>query len=147
VNGGNTWTPRALAELVEGLGGAIVATHSQSGSMGHHLVRLLKEHGNLDLLKSLITIEGSCSLPLAGITAADFANIPYLAFSGTGRLDDNEGDAVCKATVEAISAAGGKAGFIRLVEPGWWQGDYAGPFGWADYVGPFRGVTHMSMVE
>src|SRR5262249_20138075 len=30
----NTWTPRALAELVEGLGGAIVATHSQSGSIG-----------------------------------------------------------------------------------------------------------------
>src|SRR5262249_50279321 len=35
----NTWTPRALAELVEGLGGAVIATHSQSGSIGHHAVR------------------------------------------------------------------------------------------------------------
>ncbi len=37
--------PKALAELAEGLGGAVVATHSQSGSVGHHLVRILKEHG------------------------------------------------------------------------------------------------------
>ena len=34
LTGANTWTPRALAELVEGLGGAIVATHSQSGLHG-----------------------------------------------------------------------------------------------------------------
>ena len=58
----NTWTPRNLALLVERLGGAIVATHSQSGIMGHHMARILKERGHLDLLKGLITIEGSCSL-------------------------------------------------------------------------------------
>ena len=34
LNPTNTWTPRALAELVEGLGGAVVATHSQSGTSG-----------------------------------------------------------------------------------------------------------------
>ena len=69
INSANTWTPKALAELVEGLGGAVVATHSQSGSMGHHMARILKEHGKLHLLKGLITIEGSCSLTGAGLTA------------------------------------------------------------------------------
>jgi hypothetical protein len=47
----NTWTPQNLALLVERLGGAIVATHSQSGMMGHHMVRILKERGKLDLVK------------------------------------------------------------------------------------------------
>ena len=46
----NTWTPQNLALLVEKLGGAIVATHSQSGIMGHHMTRILKERGHLDLL-------------------------------------------------------------------------------------------------
>ena len=47
----NTWTPQNLATLVEQLGGAIVATHSQSGIMGHHMVRILKERGRLNLVK------------------------------------------------------------------------------------------------
>ena len=42
----NTWTPQNLATLVERLGGAIVATHSQSGIMGHHMIRILKERGH-----------------------------------------------------------------------------------------------------
>ena len=41
----NTWTPQNLAALVERLGGAIVVTHSQSGIMGHHMARILKEPG------------------------------------------------------------------------------------------------------
>src|SRR5581483_3582843 len=47
----NTWTPLDMALLVEKLGGAVVATHSQSGIMGHHMARILKERGHLDLLK------------------------------------------------------------------------------------------------
>jgi hypothetical protein len=43
----NTWTPQNLALLVERLGGAVLATHSQSGIMGHHTVRLLKERGKM----------------------------------------------------------------------------------------------------
>src|SRR4029450_11913204 len=70
-----TWSGQDLAELVAGLGGAIVATHSQSGAVGHHMVRYLKEKGQLDKLKGLITIEGSCGLTNAGLTAADFDNI------------------------------------------------------------------------
>ena len=63
----NTWTPQNLASLVERLGGAIVVTHSQSGIMGHHMARILKERGHLDLLKGLITLEGACSLPNSGL--------------------------------------------------------------------------------
>src|SRR5205085_6728961 len=78
----NTWTPQNLATLVERLGGAIVVTHSQSGIMGHHMARILKERGHLGLLKGLVTLEGSCSLPNSGLQAADFDGIPYLAVKG-----------------------------------------------------------------
>jgi hypothetical protein len=140
----NTWTGRAVAELVEGLGGAIVATHSQSGQIGHHVVRILKEHGTLNMLKGLITDEGSCAFTGGGLnlTGSDFKNIPYLAFKG----DYSNTSAVCQASVDAVKAAGGKADYIQLDQPGWWQGSYAGPFG-PDYVGPYAGVSHMHMIE
>ena len=96
----NTWTPRNLALLVEKLGGAVVATHSQSGIMGHHMARILKERGHLDMLKGLITIEGSCSLPNSGLKAEDFDNIPYLALKG----DYTATSEVCQTTVDAINA-------------------------------------------
>jgi len=136
------WTPKAVAELVEGIGGAVVATHSQSGIMGHHLARVLKEHGNLDLLKGLITIEGSCSFTASGVTASDFVDIPYMVLIG----DYTGNRAVCQTAVTDINAAGGNAEYVKLDEAGWWQGAYAGPFG-PDYVGPFRGVSHMMMIE
>ena len=44
-----------------------MATHSQSGSQGHNMIRMLKEDGKLSLLKGLITVEGSCSLTGAGL--------------------------------------------------------------------------------
>ena len=129
----NTWTPQALATLVEKLGGAVVATHSQSGIMGHHMVRILKERGHLDLLKGLITIEGSCSLPNSGLKAEDFDNIPYLALKG----DYTATSAVCQATVDQINArrAAGhgtaKADYIKLDE-------LNNPV--------FKGTTHMMML-
>ena len=146
-----TWTPRAVAELVEGLGGAVVATHSQSGVIGMHTVRVLKEHGKLDLLKGLIQDEGSCAMTGGGLalTAADFVKVPYLAFKSDYSVRGPAGasdDPVCQATVDAIKAAGGKADYIRLDQPGFWQGSYAGPFG-PDYVGPFAGTSHMHMME
>jgi hypothetical protein len=58
----NTWTSRDVASLVERLGGAIVALHSQSGREGYHAVRMLKEDGKLNLLKGLINVEGTCIL-------------------------------------------------------------------------------------
>ena len=129
----NTWTPLALADLVEKLGGAVVATHSQSGIMGHHMVRILKERGHLDLVKGLITIEGSCSLPNSGLKPEDFDNIPYLALKG----DYTATSTVCQATVDAINArrAAGhgtaKAEYIKLDELG-------NPV--------FKGTTHMMML-
>lgn len=129
----NTWTPMDLALLVEKLGGAVVATHSQSGIMGHHMVRILKERGHLDLLKGLITIEGSCSLPNSGLKAEDFDNIPYLALKG----DYTATSQVCQETVDAINArrAAGhgtaKAEYIKLDEIG-------NPV--------FKGTTHMMML-
>jgi hypothetical protein len=128
----NTWTPMDLALLVEKLGGAVVATHSQSGIMGHHMVRILKERGHLDLLKGLITIEGSCSLPNSGLKPEDFDNIPYLALKG----DYTATSEVCQATVNQINArrsAGhgvAKADYIKLDEIG-------NPV--------FKGTTHMMM--
>src|ERR1700688_3665836 len=133
ISPANTWTPRDLATLVEKLGGAVVATHSQSGIMGHHMVRILKEHGHLDMLKGLITIEGSCSLPNSGLQAEDFDNIPYLALKG----DYTPTSAVCQTTVDAINArrAAGhgtaKAEYIKLDELG---------------KPVFNGTTHMMML-
>jgi hypothetical protein len=127
----NTWTPQNLALLVERLGGAIVATHSQSGIMGHHMVRILKERGRADLVKGLITIEGGCSLPQSGLTAADFDAIPYLAIKG----DYTATSAQCQESVDAINVrrtAGqgtAKAEYLKLDELG------------------MLGVTHMMMLD
>ena len=129
----NTWTPQDLADLVEKLGGAVVATHSQSGIMGHHMVRILKERGHLDMLKGLITIEGSCSLPNSGLKPEDFDNIPYLALKGDYTVTSK----VCQDTVDAINArrAAGhgtaKAEYIKLDELG---------------KPVFNGTTHMMML-
>jgi len=127
----NTWTPQNLASLVERLGGAIVVTHSQSGIMGHHMTRILKERGHLDLLKGLLTLEGSCSLPNSGLKAADFDNIPYLALKG----DYTATSPVCQETVDAINARRAhkqgvaKAEYLKLDDMG------------------ILGVTHMMMLD
>jgi len=131
ISPANTWTPQNLAELVERLGGAIVVTHSQSGIMGHHMTRILKERGHLDMLKGLLTLEGSCSLPNSGLTAADFDNIPYLAVKG----DYTATSMVCQDTVTAINArradkqGTAKAEYVKLDDMG------------------ILGVTHMMMLD
>ena len=116
---------------MERLGGAIVVTHSQSGIMGHHMMRILKESGHLDLLKGLITLEGSCSLPISGLTAADFDNIPYLALKG----DYTTTSMVCQDTVNAINAR-------RAAKLGTAKADYLK----LDEMG-MLGVTHMMMLD
>lgn len=127
----NTWTPQNLALLVERLGGAIVATHSQSGIMGHHMVRILKERGRLDLVKGLITVEGGCSLPNSGLAAADFDSIPYLAVKGDYTATSQQ----CQDTVEAINAR-------RAQKQGTARADYMK----LDEMG-MPGVTHMMMLD
>jgi hypothetical protein len=132
ISPANTWTPQNLASLVEKLGGAVVATHSQSGIMGHHMARILKERGHLDMLKGLITIEGSCSLPNSGLKPEDFDHIPYLALKG----DYTATSEVCQTTVDQINARR-KAG----------QGDAKADYLKLDEMGPvFKGTTHMMML-
>jgi hypothetical protein len=127
----NTWTPQNLAALVERLGGAIVVTHSQSGVMGHHMTRILKERGQLGLVKGLITLEGSCSLPNSGLQAEDFDNIPYMALKG----DYANTSQVCQETVNAINAR-------RSAKQGTAKADYLK----LDDMG-ILGVTHMMMLD
>jgi hypothetical protein len=133
ISPANTWTPLGLAQLVEKLGGAIVATHSQSGIMGHHMARILKERGKLDLLKGLITIEGGCSLPNSGLKAEDFDNIPYMVLKGDYAATSEQ----CQTTVDTINKRRGdglgiaKAEYVKLDELG-------NPI--------FNGTTHMMML-
>jgi hypothetical protein len=97
------------------------------------MVRILKEDGKLDLLKGLITIEGGCSFTQAGLQAADFDNIPYLALKG----DYTQFSQQCQDSVNAINArramgqGTAKADYIQLDDP--------------SYGGKFNGVTHMMM--
>jgi hypothetical protein len=127
----STWTPKALAALVERLGGAVIATHSQSGIMGHHAVRILKERGRLDLVKGLITIEGGCSLPQSGLTPADFDRIPYLVVKG----DYANVSQQCQQNVDAFNTRrAGKQGTARA--------DYFK----LDEMG-MLGTTHMMMLD
>ena len=127
----NTWTPQNLATLVEQLGGAVVVTHSQAGIMGHHMARILKERGHLNLLKGLVTLEGSCSLPNSGLSAADFDSIPYMALKG----DYTATSMVCQETVDAINAR-------RASKQGTAKADYLK----LDEMG-ILGVTHMMMLD
>jgi hypothetical protein len=127
----NTWTPRALADLVERLGGAIIATHSQSGIMGHHAVRILKERGKLDLVKGLITIEGGCSFAQSGLTAADFDVIPYLVIKG----DYANVSQQCQQSVDAINQR--RAEKLGVANAAYFKLDEMG----------MLGTTHMMMLD
>jgi hypothetical protein len=131
ISPANTWTPQNLALLVERLGGAIVATHSQSGIMGHHMVRILKERGRADFVKALITVEGGCSFAQSGLTAADFDAIPYLAVKG----DYTPTNQTCQESVDAIQAR-------RTANQGTARADYMK----LDEMG-MLGVTHMMMLD
>ena len=97
------------------------------------MTHILKERGHLEMLKGLITIEGSCSLPNSGLKAEDFDNIPYLALKG----DYTPKSTVCQSTVDAIYAR-------RASGPGTARADYIK----LDELGKpiFNGTTHMMML-
>jgi hypothetical protein len=90
------------------------------------MTRMLKEDGKLNLLKGLITVEGSCSLT-AGITAAEFDNIPYLAFKG----DYSVRGAKLRLMPSTRDGPRVKADYITLDSP--------------SYNGKFNGAPHMMM--
>jgi hypothetical protein len=128
-----TWTPQNLALLVERLGGAIVITHSQSGMMGLHMMRLLRERHRLDALKALINIEGGCSLTASGLTPADFEQVPYMVLRAD--YDYKPVRADCETTINAIRASPPEktgratAEYVKLDERG------------------MHGGTHMMMLD
>jgi hypothetical protein len=131
----NTWSPIALADLLEGLGGAIVSPHSQASAQGLHLVRVLKERGKLHLLKGLLIPEGGTDLAGAGLVPSDFDHIPLLIVNGDYRASAiREGN---WAAVAAINASPGRdvppAQVIDVDVPGF-EG------------GRFLGQTHMNML-
>jgi hypothetical protein len=135
VGPANTWSPRALAELVEGLGGAIVSPHSQSTSQVMHMVRILKEHGNLKLLKGIIVPEGGgTSLTAAGLTGSDFDDIPFLLVNGDYRpLATRVGN---RANVAEMNASPTRRVGPALVL------DIEDPM----FGGALNGTTHMNML-
>jgi hypothetical protein len=138
VGPADTWSPRALAELVEGLGGAIVSPHSQSTSQVMHMVRVLKEHGKLNLLKGIIIPEGGgTSLAAAGLVGSDFDHIPFLLVNGdyrplATRIGNRAAAAQMNASPTRDVARVGKALVLDIEDP---------MFG-----GRLNGQTHMNML-
>ena len=135
VGPADTWSPRALAELVEGLGGAIVSPHSQSTSQVFHMVRILKEHGKLDLLKGIIIPEGGgTNLAATGLTGSDFDHVPFLLVNGDYRP-------LATRQVNRAAAAAMNASPTRTVGPALVL-DIEDP----RFEGRLNGQTHMNML-
>ena len=145
---GHTWTPVNLAELVEQLGkiygGAIIATHSQGGPTGYHAMRYLKLHGTLGYLKGLITIEGTgVTLAQAGLTAADFDNVPHLVVKGDYSTTSSQSQGIVDATIARRQAGQGTAAveYMKLDESPNIANAWPAPFNRP----VMQGITHMMM--
>lgn len=86
LNAIDTWLPLALAERLEGVGGGILARHSQSTSSVFHTARVMKGRGELHLIKGIIVPEGAgTKLAAAGLVGSDFDTIPFLMLNGEYR--------------------------------------------------------------
>ena len=129
----NTWTPRALAELVETLGGAILAGHSQASSEVLHAMRILKEHGKLDLLKGIIFPEGFTQLAAAGLLPSDFDHVPMLVVNGDYRSQAaRDTNYAARDAINASPTNVTKMEVIDLDDP--------------SFQGKWNGTTHMNML-
>ena len=145
---GHTWTPVNIAELVEQLGkiygGVVLATHSQSGPIGHHAVRYLKQHGKLNYLKGLITVEGTgVTLANAGLLAEDFDNIPYVVVKGDYSGTSTQSQGIVDALIARRLAGQGKAAveYIKLDEAPSVANAWPTPLNRP----VMQGITHMMM--
>jgi hypothetical protein len=130
----NTWSPLAMADLVEGLGGAIVSPHSQSAPQVLHMVRVLKERGKLDLVKGIIIPEGATDLANTGLVGSDFDRIPFLILNGDYRpLATRRGNYAAVAAMNASpTRAVGPAIALDIEDP--------------RFGGRLNGTTHMMML-
>jgi hypothetical protein len=145
---GHTWTPVNIAELVEQLGkiygGAIVATHSQGGPIGHHAIRILRQHGALKYLKGLITIEGTgVTLANAGLTAADFDEVPYVVVKGDYSGNSSQSQGIVDAIIARRQTGAGTAAveYIKLDEAPSAANAWPAPLNRP----VMQGITHMMM--
>jgi len=145
---GHTWTPRNIAELIEQLGkiygGAVLATHSQSGPIGHHAIRYLKNRNALKYLKGLITVEGTgVTLANAGLAAADFDTVPYVVVKGDYSATSTQSQAIVDELIARRKSGLGKAAveYIKLDE----KPDIANAWPYALKRPVMEGITHMMM--
>jgi len=130
VQAQDTWTPLALAELLERLGGAIVSPHSQATTEVLQMVRILKSRNELNLIKGIIIPEGAgTSFMASGTSPSDYDNIPVLLANGDYR----------PATTRNINRA-----FFAQLSPGpqHLYVDLDDP----SFQGKFLGQTHMNML-
>ena len=135
VGPADTWSPLAMADLIEGLGGAIVSPHSQSSTQVFHLVRVMRERGTLHLIKGIIIPEGGGTLfEATGTTAEDFDHIPFLLLNGDYRpLATRE---INRSAIAAMNASPGRDVGPAVVL------DIEDPM----FQGALNGTTHMEMV-
>lgn len=135
LNAIDTWLPKALADLVEGLGGAIVSPHSQSTSSVFHMVRILKERNKLHLIKGIIIPEGAgTNLVAAGLEGKDFDTIPFLLVNGDYRP-------LATRQINYAAVAAMNASKTRKVGPA-----LALNVEDARFKGKLKGHTHMGML-
>ncbi len=135
LNAIETWLPLALAELLEGVGGCFLSTHSQSTSSVLHTVRILKERGELHLLKGIIIPEGAgTDLAAAGLVGSDFDSIPFLLVNGDYRpLATRKGNYAAVAAMNASRTRKvGPALALNVEDP--------------IFKGRLNGHTHMGML-
>ena len=118
---------------MEKLGGAVVVTHSQSGIMGHHMARILKERGHLDLLKGLGYDRRLLLTAQQRTQAGRFRQ--YSVYRAEGRLYGHQqglpGHGGCDQRAPRRRPRNRKAEYIKLDELG---------------KPVFNGTTHMMML-
>jgi hypothetical protein len=135
LNAIDTWLPLGLVELLEGIGGGILSPHSQSTSSVFHTVRILKERGELHLLKGIIIPEGAgTDLAAAGLVGSDFDSIPFLLVNGDYRpLATRKGNYAAVAAMNASRTRKvGPALALNVEDP--------------SFKGKLNGHTHMGML-
>jgi hypothetical protein len=142
----NTWGARALADLIEGLGGAILSGHSQAATPLLHTIRYLKEDDAagkcgapgacLAMLKGMVIPEGGgfnpAGLAGAGLVGSDFDKIPFLLVNGDYRpLATRIGNRAARDILNASPTR--SVGPAEVLDT-----ELAGP--------QFNGQTHMNMI-
>src|ERR1700674_3409834 len=100
-----------------------------------HMVRILKEHGKLNLLKGIIIPEGAgTSLTAAGLVGSDFDNIPFLLVNGDYRpLATRIGNRAAVAQMNASPTRKVGPALVLDIEDPMFQGR-------------LNGTTHMNML-